>query len=41
MKIRLLRHATLLVTVKDLTLLVDPMLSPKEVMEPIANSDAR
>lgn len=36
--IHFLRHATLLVMMHDLTLLVDPMLSPREAMEPIANA---
>ncbi len=38
MKIHLLRHATLIVTLGDLTLLVDPMLSPAQAMEPVANA---
>ena len=38
MHIRLLRHATLVLTIHGRTLLVDPMLSPLEAMEPIANA---
>lgn len=38
MKIHFLRHATLIVTLGDLTLLVDPMLSPAQAMEPVANA---
>ncbi len=38
MNIRLLRHATLLVIVKDTAILVDPMLSRAETMEPVANA---
>lgn len=38
MKIQLLRHATLLVTIKGKKLLVDPMLGEAKVMPPIANS---
>ncbi len=38
MYIHFLRHATLLLTINDLTLLVDPMLSPLEAMGPIANA---
>ena len=38
MHIRFLRHATLVLTFHNLTLLVDPMLSPLEAMEPIANA---
>ena len=38
MKIHLLRHATLVVTLGDLTLLVDPMLSPAQAMEPVAHA---
>jgi L-ascorbate metabolism protein UlaG (beta-lactamase superfamily) len=38
MKIRLLRHATLLVTLGDLEILVDPMLSPAAAMEPVRNA---
>lgn len=39
MNIQLLRHATILVTIGGKTLLVDPMLSDKEAMPPIANSN--
>ncbi len=38
MHIHFLRHATLVLTIHNLTLLVDPMLSPLEAMEPIANA---
>ncbi|MBS1556709.1 MAG: MBL fold metallo-hydrolase [Bacteroidetes bacterium] len=37
-KIRLLRHATLLVTVNGKNILVDPMLSKKEALDPIQNA---
>lgn len=38
MQIHFLRHATFVLTMHDLTILVDPMLSPLEAMEPIANA---
>src|SRR3954468_14381615 len=38
MNIHFLRHATFIVTIADLSLLVDPMLSPAQAMEPIANA---
>ena len=38
MKIQLLRHATLLITINGKKLLVDPMLGEARVMPPIANS---
>jgi L-ascorbate metabolism protein UlaG (beta-lactamase superfamily) len=38
MNIHFLRHATFVVTIDDLNLLVDPMLSPAQAMEPIANA---
>ena len=38
MQIHFLRHATLVLTMHNLSLLVDPMLSPLEAMEPIANA---
>lgn len=38
MHIRLLRHATLVLTIQDLTILVDPMFSPFEAMDPIPNA---
>jgi L-ascorbate metabolism protein UlaG (beta-lactamase superfamily) len=38
MQIKLLRHATLVVTINGKTLLVDPMLSDAEAMAPIINS---
>ena len=38
MRIHFLRHATLVVTLGDLTLLVDPMLSPAQAMEPVAHA---
>lgn len=36
--VRLLRHATLLVTTPDATILVDPMLSPKDALDPVGNA---
>lgn len=38
MHVRLLRHATLILAIHNLTILVDPMLSPLEAMDPIANA---
>jgi len=38
MDIQLIRHATLVVTLGDLKLLVDPMLSPARAMDPVANA---
>jgi L-ascorbate metabolism protein UlaG (beta-lactamase superfamily) len=38
MEIRLLRHATLLVTIGGRRLLVDPMLSPAGAMDPVGNA---
>ena len=38
MRMHFLRHATLLLTLNNLTILVDPMLSPLGAMEPIANA---
>ncbi len=38
MKVRLIRHATLVVRLSGTTLLVDPMLSPQDTMPPIPNS---
>lgn len=38
MKFRLLRHATLLVDVAGKKILVDPMLSKKDAMEPVKNA---
>ncbi len=38
MKIKLIRHATMQVTVGGTTLLVDPMLAPAGSMAPVANS---
>ena len=38
MHVRLLRHATLVLTLHELTFLVDPMLSPLEAMDPIPNA---
>jgi L-ascorbate metabolism protein UlaG (beta-lactamase superfamily) len=38
MEVRLLRHATLLVTIGDRRLLVDPMLSPAGAMDPVPNA---
>lgn len=36
-EMRLLRHATLLLTIKDKSILVDPMLSAKNEMDPVQN----
>ena len=36
--LQLIRHATLLLQIDDRTLLIDPMLSPKEAMPPIVHS---
>jgi L-ascorbate metabolism protein UlaG (beta-lactamase superfamily) len=38
MRFRLLRHATSVISLKGLNLLLDPMLSPKGTMGPIANA---
>jgi L-ascorbate metabolism protein UlaG (beta-lactamase superfamily) len=38
MRFQLLRHATSVITLKGLNLLLDPMLSPKGSMGPIANA---
>jgi L-ascorbate metabolism protein UlaG (beta-lactamase superfamily) len=38
MQIQLIRHATLVVTLGDLKLLVDPMLSAAGAMDPVANA---
>jgi L-ascorbate metabolism protein UlaG (beta-lactamase superfamily) len=38
MRVQLLRHATLIVTINDLNILVDPMLSPAGAMVPVANA---
>ena len=38
MKVRLLRHATLVVRVNGKLILVDPMLSKKEAMDPVGNA---
>lgn len=38
MKVRLLRHATLLVEIGQYRLLVDPMLSQKDAMPPVQNA---
>jgi L-ascorbate metabolism protein UlaG (beta-lactamase superfamily) len=37
MKIRLLRHATLIIEINDKKLLIDPMLSAKGSLEPVPN----
>lgn len=37
MSIQLLRHATVVITMKNLKLLVDPMLSPKDAFDPVKN----
>ncbi len=39
MEIRLLRHATLLIDINGIKLLVDPMLSDKFEMEPVARAE--
>ena len=38
MRLQLLRHATAVITLKGMNLLLDPMLSPKGAMGPIANA---
>ncbi len=38
MILQLLRHATAVISMKDMNLLLDPMLSPKGAMGPIANA---
>lgn len=38
MKIHFLRHATFVLTINDHTILVDPMLSPAQTMDPIPNA---
>lgn len=38
MKVRLLRHATLVIEVNGKKILVDPMLSKKDAMDPVANA---
>lgn len=38
MKIQLIRHATSLITINDIKILVDPMLSPSQTLAPVANS---
>ena len=38
MRFQLLRHATSVISLKGLNLLLDPMLSPKGTMGPIANA---
>lgn len=35
---RLLRHATLLIRMNQLNILVDPMLSPKDALDPVPNA---
>ena len=37
MKIRLLRHATLVIEINHKKLLIDPMLSPKDSLDPVPN----
>jgi L-ascorbate metabolism protein UlaG (beta-lactamase superfamily) len=37
MNLRLLRHATLVLDISGMTILVDPMLSPRDAMDPVAN----
>jgi L-ascorbate metabolism protein UlaG (beta-lactamase superfamily) len=38
MQIHFLRHATLILRMKGVNLLIDPMLSPAEAMEPVQNA---
>ncbi|MGC4037185.1 MAG: MBL fold metallo-hydrolase [Chitinophagaceae bacterium] len=38
MKVRLLRHATLVIEINNWHILVDPMFSKKEEMDPVANA---
>jgi len=38
MEVQLLRHATLLVTIGTRRLLIDPMLSPKDAMDPVGHA---
>ncbi len=38
MQIHFLRHATFVITVNDLNILVDPLFSPARAMGPIANA---
>ena len=38
MQIQLLRHATFVVTIKGLKILVDPMFSPAGAMDPVQNA---
>ena len=38
MRIQLVRHATLVITLGDVKLLADPMLSPAGAMDPVANA---
>jgi L-ascorbate metabolism protein UlaG (beta-lactamase superfamily) len=38
MQIQLIRHATIVLSWDDMTLLVDPMLNPKDATDPIANT---
>ncbi|HZY78976.1 MAG TPA: MBL fold metallo-hydrolase [Cyclobacteriaceae bacterium] len=39
--IRLLRHATLVVNIRNTSFLVDPMLSPKDAMDPVGNAESK
>src|SRR6478735_469464 len=36
--IRLLRHATISIEINEIKFLIDPMLSPKEAMDPVKNA---
>ncbi len=38
MQIQLLRHATFLLNIRNIKMLVDPMLSPAEAMDPVQNA---
>lgn len=38
MKIHFIRHATLVISLNGINLLVDPMLSPAKSLDPISNS---
>lgn len=36
--VQLVRHATLVIRINDVKFLIDPMLSPKDAMDPVANA---
>ncbi|BCL83260.1 MBL fold metallo-hydrolase [Ktedonobacteria bacterium brp13] len=38
MKMHFLRHSTAVITINDQTILIDPMLSAAQAMDPIANA---